>query len=110
MYLRKKSIKSLIGKKLLSEKYQEVWLDKHYTLWNMGHLDFSPNLRTKLKKTIIHQEEEIVQLLQLEKLLFLIYLKKNTYKTSNFQKGLMPLMARYTKILMKFFGISDSIY
>ena len=96
MYLRKKSIKSLIGKKLLSEKYQEVWLDKHYTLWNMGHLDFSPNLRTKLKKTIIHQKEEIAQLMQLEKLKILIHLKKNIYKTNNFQKLLMPLLANYT--------------
>ena len=106
----KKSIKSLIGKKLLSEKYQEVWLDKHYTLWNMGHLDFSPNLRTKLKKTLIHQGEEIFQLLQLEGLIILIHLKKNIYRTNNIQKVLMPLKAKYTKILMRVSGISGSIY
>ena len=36
--------------------------------------------------------------------------KKNIYRTNNIQKVLMPLMAKYTKILMRVSGVSDSIY
>ena len=51
----------------------------------------------------------IFQLLLLEKLEIIVFLKKNIYKTSNIQKVLMPLTAKYTKILMRVSGISDSI-
>ena len=39
-----------------------------------------------------------------------ILLKKNICKTNNIQKVLMPLTAKYTKILMRVSGKSDSIY
>ena len=50
----------------------------------------------------------IFQLLLLGKLEIILLLKKNIYKTNNIQKELKPSRAEYTKILMKFFGISDS--
>ncbi len=53
---------------------------------------------------------KIFQLLLSEKLVIIIFLKKNIYRTKNIQKVLMPLMAKYTKILMRVFGIFDSIY
>ncbi len=52
----------------------------------------------------------ISQLLLLGMLLITILLKKNIYKTNNIQKVLMPLMAAYTKILMRVSAISDSIF
>ncbi len=52
----------------------------------------------------------IFQLLLSEKLVIIVFLKMNIYRTNNIQKVLMPLMAKYTKILMRVFGISDSIY
>ena len=52
----------------------------------------------------------IFQLLLLVKLEIIIFLKKNIYKTNNIQKVLTPLMAKYTKILMRVSEISDPIY
>ncbi len=52
----------------------------------------------------------IFQLLQSEKLEIIVFLKKNIYKTNNIQKVLMPLTVKYTKILMRVSGVSDSIY
>jgi len=46
----------------------------------------------------------------LEKLLIVVFLKKNIYKTNNIQKVLMPLMAKYTRILKRISGIFDSIF
>jgi len=40
----------------------------------------------------------------------ILFLKKNIYKINNIQKVLMPLTARYTKLLMRVSEISDSIY
>ena len=48
--------------------------------------------------------------MQLEKLEIKVFLKKNIYKTNNIQKVLMPLTAKYTKILMRVSGISYSIF
>ncbi|KGF89036.1 hypothetical protein EU91_0150 [Prochlorococcus marinus str. GP2] len=45
----------------------------------------------------------------LEKLLIIVFLKKNIYRTNNIQKVLMPLKATYTKKPMIVSGISDSI-
>ncbi len=52
----------------------------------------------------------ISQLMLLGKLEIIVFLKMNIYRTNNIQKVLMPLMAKYTKILMRVSGISDSIY
>jgi len=52
----------------------------------------------------------IFQLLLLGKLVIIVFLKKNIYRTNNNQKELMPLMSKYTKIQMKVSGIFDSIY
>ena len=51
----------------------------------------------------------IFQLLLLGKLSIVVFLKKNIYKKNNNQKVLMPLKAKYTKILIIVFGLSDSI-
>ena len=53
---------------------------------------------------------KIFQLLLSGKLEIIIFLKMNIYRTNNIQKVLMPLMAKYTKILMRVSGKSDSIY
>ena len=45
----------------------------------------------------------------LGKLEIIVFLKKNIYKINNIQKLLMLLEAKYTKILMRVSGISDSI-
>ena len=50
------------------------------------------------------------QLLLLGKLEIIVFLKKNIYRTNNIQKVLMPLTAKYTEILMRVSGISDSIF
>jgi len=52
----------------------------------------------------------ISQLMLLGKLEIIVFLKKNIYKTNNIQKVLMPLTAKYTKILMRVSGIFGSIY
>ena len=52
----------------------------------------------------------ISQLLLLGKLEVIVFLKKNIYRTNNIQKVLMPLTEEYTKILMRVFEISDSIF
>jgi len=52
----------------------------------------------------------ISQLLLLGKLEIIVFLKKNIYRKNNIQKVLMPLTEEYTKILMRVFEISDSIY
>ena len=52
----------------------------------------------------------IFQLLLLGKLEIIVLLKKNIYKTNNIQKVLKPLMAKYTKILMRVSDKTDSIY
>ncbi len=52
----------------------------------------------------------IFQLLLSGKLEIIVFLKMNIYRKNNIQKVLMPLMAKYTKVLMKVSGISDSIY
>ncbi|KGG03496.1 hypothetical protein EU99_1081 [Prochlorococcus marinus str. MIT 9321] len=46
----------------------------------------------------------------MEKLLKIIFLKKNIYRTKNIQKVLKPSGVLYTEILMRVSGISDSIY
>jgi len=48
--------------------------------------------------------------LLLGKLVIIVFLKKNIYRTNNIQKVLRPLMAKYTKILMRVSEISDPIY
>ena len=40
----------------------------------------------------------IFQLLLQGKLVIIVFLKMNIYRTNNIQKVLMPLMAKYTKI------------
>ncbi|KGF99323.1 hypothetical protein EU97_1881 [Prochlorococcus marinus str. MIT 9311] len=46
----------------------------------------------------------------LGKLVIIVSLKKNIYRTNNIQKVLKPLREEYTKILMRVSGIFDSIY
>ena len=82
----------------------------HYILRNREPLDFLLIQQTKLKIIKNYQKVKIFQLLILEKLVIILFLKKNIYRKNNIQKVLMPLMAKYTKILMRLSVISDSIY
>ena len=73
----------------------------------MGFWDFSLTLQTKPKIKLTLQREMIFQLLQLERLEIILFSEKNIYKTNKNQKVLMPLMAKYTKLLKKIVELVD---
>ena len=110
MFLIQLKVKFSINKKLLSKQSQEVMLDKHYILQNMGLSDFELIPQTKLKIITTLQKVMNFLLLPPGKLEIVLILKKNTYKKESIQREWKSLMAKYTKLLRKFSAISDPIF
>ena len=79
-------------------------------LTKQGTFGFLANPANKIINNKKLPKGKDFSIIAIGKVINIVFSKMNIYRINNIQKVLMPLMAKYTKILMRVFGISDSIY